>query len=224
MTHSLSPGIPHWPGDPPVEFQDWADIGADGYSIRRFSMSEHAGTHMSAPASFYPSGRTIDQYPAEELVRPAALIDVREQAQANPDYALTLDDLASWESNHGVMPTGSIVLLHTGWGERWHNPADYLGADSDGALRFPGFGVEAATLLVDVRGAAGLGTDTAGVEPGSDDSFAVSRLVLGRSLIALQNLANLHRLPPTGAWLVIGLLPLVGGSGSPAAVTALVPR
>lgn len=215
--------MPLWPGDPPPEFEPWATIARDGYYLRRFSLSEHAGTHLTAPASFYPNGRTVDQYTSEELVKPAVAIDARQQCQANPDYSLTVGDLMAWESRHHPVPADSIALLLTGWAERWNNPAAYLGADANGSLHFPGFSPDAATLLVKERGVAGLGTDTAGIEPGIDATFAVSKLVLAQPRIVLENLANLHQLPPTGAVLVIGLLRLEGGSGSPVAVTAFLP-
>ena len=224
LSHPLSVQMPLWPGDPPPEFEDWATIARDGYYLRRFSLSEHAGTHLTAPASFYSNGRTVDQYTSEELVKPAVVIDARQQCQANPNYALTPDDVTAWESRHGPVPADSIALLLTGWADRWNNPAAYLGTDADGNLHFPGFGPDAAALLLNGRGVAGLGTDTAGVEPGIDDSFAVSRLVLSQLRIVLENLANLHQLPPTNAVIVIGLLQLEGGSGSPAAVTAFCPE
>ena len=186
-------------------------------------MSEHAGTHLSAPASFHPGGPTVDRYAPGELVKPAVVIDARQQCRNNRDYALTPDDLRAWESRHGEVPPGALALLLTGWPERWHDPADYLGADDAGNLHFPGFGPKAAALLVNERQVSGLGTDTAGVEPGVDAAFAVSRLALARNLLVLQNLANLDSLPPTGAALVIGILRLEGGSGSPAAVTAFIP-
>ena len=223
LSQAVSPRMPLWPGDPPPEFTDWATIARDGYYLRRFSLSEHAGTHLTAPASFYPDGRTVDQYPAQELVKPAVVIDVRQQCHANPDYALTPDDVTAWESLNGPVPPDSIALLLTGWAERWNNPAAYLGTDANGGLHFPGFGPNAAALLVNERGVAGLGTDTAGIEPGIDATFAVSKLVLAQPRIVLENLANLHQLPPTGAVIVIGLLRLTGGSGSPAAVTAFLP-
>ena len=223
LTHPLSAQMPLWPGDPPPEFTDWANIARDGYFLRRFSLSEHAGTHLTAPASFYPNGRTVDQYTPEELVKPAVVIDARQQCQANPDYALTPDDVTAWESRHGSIPADSIALLLTGWAERWPNPAAYLGADANGSLHFPGFSPDAAALLLNERGVAGLGTDTASVEPGNDITFAVSKMVLSQPRIVLENLANLHQLPPTGAVLVIGLLRLEGGSGSPVAVTAFLP-
>ena len=214
--------MPHWPGDSPTEFEAWADIQRNGYYLRRFSMSEHGGTHLVAPASFHPDGMTADKYPPEELVKPAVVIDVRGQCRANSDYALTPEDLTAWESRHCPVPADSVVLLFTGWSERWKNPGTYLGTDAYGGLHFPGFGPDAAALLLNERNIAGLGTDTAGVEPGIDHSFAVSRLVLAQPRIVLENLANLHQLPLTGAVLVIGLLRLEGGSGSPAAVTALL--
>ena len=215
--------MPHWPDDPPVVFEEWADFEQDGYSLRRVSMSEHAGTHLTAPASFYSDGRTVDGYSPQELVRPATVIDVREQCRHYRDYALTVHDLLAWESIHGQTPPDSLVLLYTGWQERWDRPADYLGIDADGGLHFPGFGPQAAALLINERRASGLGTDTAGVEPGADSSFTVNRLVLAQPRIVLENLTNLDRLPPRGAMLVIGLLRLTGGSGSPAAITAFLP-
>ena len=223
LSHTLSPAIPLWPGDPPVEFEDWAAIDPDGYYLRRFSMSEHAGTHVSAPASFHHGGKTVDEYEVRDLVQPAVVIDVRQQCSRDRDYALTVDDFLEWESRHGEAPSGSLALLLTGWSNRWNDPATYLGGDGSGALHFPGFGPDAAALLVHERRVSGLGTDTAGVEPGVDTAFTVSRMALARNLIVLQNLANLDSLPPTGAVLVIGLLRLEGGSGSPAAVTAFVP-
>jgi kynurenine formamidase len=51
----------------------------------------------------------------------------------------------------------------------------------------------------------------------------LNRLALEQPRIVLENLTNLDQLPPTGAVMVIGILRLKGGSGSPASVLALVP-
>jgi len=48
--------------------------------------------------------------------------------------------------------------------------------------------------------------------------------MLGAGKYGLTQLANLDRLPVTGAVLIAGPLPIVGGSGSPARVLALVAR
>ncbi len=223
LSHHLSRDMPHWPGDPPTEFEKWSDHTRDGYFLRRITLGEHSGTHLTAPASYYSDGRTVDQYGADELVHPVVVVDVREHCHSDPDYALTADALLAWEERHATVPPGTLVFLRTGWSERWPDAGEYLGADRNGGLHFPGFGYESAALLVSERGVAGLGTDTAGIEPGVDTAMSVSRLVLAQPRIVLENLANLHLVPPTGAIVVVGLLGLVGGSGSPAAVTALVP-
>ena len=97
-----------------------------------------------------------------------------------------------------------------------------MGSGPDDQTQFPGFSFEAADLLVSQRAVAGLGTDTPGLEPGSDTGFTVNKLVLEQPKIALENLSNLDQLPPTGTTLVIGILRLQGGSGSPVSVTAFV--
>ena len=219
--------MPLWPGDPPVQFETAARLDQQGYYLRRFSMGEHTGTHLSAPSSFFADGPTIDAYAAESLVVPAVVIDLRRKVLNQPDYALSQGDLREWEGRHGPIPGGSVVLANTGWGEKWDEPSEYLGQQADkkaGAdLHFPGFGIDAARFLLEQLGIAGLGIDTHGVDPGQDSGFAVSKLLLEQPRIILANLSSLDQLPPTGTTLVIGILRLQGGSGSPASVIALIP-
>jgi kynurenine formamidase len=61
------------------------------------------------------------------------------------------------------------------------------------------------------------------VDSGQDTTFATNRLVLEQPRIVLENLTNLEQLPAIGTILVIGVLRLLGGSGSPVAVLALLP-
>ncbi|HLF03844.1 MAG TPA: cyclase family protein [Dehalococcoidia bacterium] len=223
LSQPLHPGIPRWPGDPPPEFLDVAQIQRDGYYLRRFSLGEHSGTHLNAPASFHPGGLSVDAYPASSLVAPAVVLDVRTAAAANPDYALSPAHVLAWEEGHGAIPPGSLVLLYTGWQAKWDRPQEFLGLDDKGVPHFPGFSLAAARFLLAERVVAGLGIDTHGVDGGADSTFAVNRLVLEQPRLVLENLASLDQLPPTGAVLVIGRLRLQGGSGSPASVLALVP-
>ena len=54
--------------------------------------------------------------------------------------------------------------------------------------------------------------------------FPCHAAMLGAGKYGLTQLANLARLPATGAMLVVAPLPIAGGSGSPARVLAVVPR
>ena len=131
--------------------------------------------------------------------------------------------MEAWEASHGTVPRGCLVILFTGWQERWDDPQAFLNRGADGRLHFPGFGLDAARLLLDERGAAGLGSDAHSVESGLDAAFSVNHFALARGALVLENLANLEHLPAVGATLVIGLLRVEGASGAPAAVLAFIP-
>ena len=223
LSHPIHSDVPRWPGDPPVEFHTVADLETDGYFLRKFSLGEHSGTHINAPASFHAEGATIDNYTGASLVAPAVVMDLREKAGNNPDYTLGVADVLAWEQRHGPVPSGSVTLLLTGWQDKWSSPAEFLGEAAEEGLSFPGFGLDAVSFLLAERGIAGLGIDTHGVDGGQGADFAVNRLVLEELRIVLENLNNLDQLPPTGATLVIGVIRLRGGSGCPVSVTAFVP-
>ncbi len=223
LSHVIDFNIPIWLGDPPVEIETVAQIHNDGYFLRRFSLGEHSGTHMNAPNSFYASGVGIHRYPGNSLVLEAVVINIWKQAAENPDYVLTVADILAWESENGEIPCGSLVLLYTGWQEKWFDKKAFINQDAQGKLHFPGFSRDATQLLIEQRQIAGVGIDTHGVDGGADTSFATNHLVLAKPRIVLENLTNLDLLPATGVTIVIGVLRLRGGSGSPAAVMAFLP-
>nr|WP_199306901.1 cyclase family protein [Anabaena sphaerica] len=221
MSHLIDIGIPQWPGDPPVKFTTVAELQDDGYYLRRFSLGEHSATHINAPNSFHSSGISIDEYSAQSLVVPAVVIDICKQAAVNADYLLTVADILVWEAEFGTIDPGRMVILYTGWQAKWLDKNAFLNQDAAGNMHFPGFGSDATQFLITERQIAGVGIDTHGVDSGQDTSFTTNRLVLAKPLLVLENLTNLDQLPPQGTTLVIGILRLRGGSGSPAAVMAL---
>lgn len=223
LSHPISEDIPLWPGDPKVRFKEVANFKDDGYFLREFSIGEHSATHMNAPNSFHANGAGMDAYKDEDLIKPAVVIDVREQAAADPDYALTRDDLQAWEDENGEVPAGSVVLLDTGWAEKWDDPKSFFGFDGKGNMHFPGFAGETTRFLLDERDIAGVGIDTHGVDPSLDETYATNTEVLKENRIVLENLTHLDQLPATGSTIVIGALRLKGGSGTPVEVFGLVP-
>lgn len=223
LSHDITTSIPLWPGDPPVEFETVATVETNGYFLRRFSIGEHSATHMNAPNTFYGDGKGIDGYEPGQLVRPAVVIDVRQQTAQNPDYVITVQDVKRWEQQHGRIRRGSLVLFYTGWQERWHSPRQFFNADANGGLHFPGIGGDTSKFLLEKRHIAGVGIDTHGVDAGQDTAYATNLQVLAANGIVLECLTRLDQLPPKGATLVIGVLRLEGGSGSPVSVMAFLP-
>jgi len=223
LTHPLHEAIPVWPGDPYPSIEPVASYAANGFLLQRITLGEHSGTHLVAPRAYNARSASVDELPARMFILPALLIDKSRAARPNSDYLLSRHDVLTWERRHGRIHPGALVLLRTGWDARWPEPDRFLNQDDAGRMHFPGFSLEAVECLLDERGAAGLGIDTHGVDGGLDASFAASRTALDRPRIVLENLANLGRLPARGALVFVGALPIVGGSGSPAAVLALIP-
>jgi len=222
LTIPLGTDIIMWPGAPSPEMETLVTVAHDGYFARRVSFFEHTGTHFDAPCHFIEGKATVDKIPADTLVRPAVVIDISKEIGSNADAVLTLQHVKDWEKVNGVVPKDAAILLRTGWEEFNTNKMKYAGPDGD--LHFPGYGVEAAQYLVNERAATGLGIDTLGIDPGNKADFPVhSQVSHPKGLWHLENLQNLKQLPAIGAWIVVGVLPLVGGSGSPARVIALVP-
>ncbi|MCD6288935.1 MAG: cyclase family protein [Anaerolineae bacterium] len=222
LTHPISPEIPIWPGDPRPAFATLATVAEQGYNLRRVTIGEHTGTHIGVAAHLRVDGLTLDRLGADELVLPAVVLDVRRQVENDPDFALSIAEVQAWEAAHGLVPRRCVVLMATGWDARWPDEVAYLNADECGVMHFPGFAADTVSWLVEQRQVAGLGIDTPGIDPGRDAALQSNHRLLRGRRFHLENLTRLCDLPPTRVWLFIGALPLVGGSGSPARVLALV--
>src|SRR3989475_10694113 len=90
------------------------------YAANNFAAAEHGGTHLDAPVHFAEGRHTTDQIPLTQLVGPAVVIDTRGASDADRDYRITSGDLTQWETAHGAIPEGTIVLTRTGWRSEEH--------------------------------------------------------------------------------------------------------
>jgi kynurenine formamidase len=190
---------------------------------------EHTGTHMDAPIH-WESGKDdqdISQVPLRTLVAPAVVLDVADRVAANPDFLLEKADVLRWVDEHGPLPEGGWLLYRTGWDARSADQDQFLNADESGS-HTPGVSAECARWLARETPIAGLGVETVGTDAGGapalDPPFPCHHFLLGAGKFGLTQLQNLAALPVTGAVLVVSPLPIVGGSGSPARVLALVER
>lgn len=225
LTHALSTEGPHWPsasGNPFVyEVRSAHDSGAT--SMGAYSTPEHHGTHIDAPIHSADGQPSVDQLEAGDLFGPIALIDVAEQCETNADYQLSRDDLLAWETAHGPLPAGAVVLMYTGWSQKWSDFDAYKNQDEEGRMHFPGFSEEAAQFLVDERDIRGIGVDTLSVDA-AVAGFGAHRTANGNGKYHLENVANLHLVPQSGAYLIVAPIKIEGGSGGQVRLFAVVPE
>lgn len=228
LTYAFDDRTIYWPTAKPFtwEKESWG-LNAEGkwYTAARYSASEHGGTHLDAPIHFAEGRQTADQIPLDKLVGPAVVIDVASHVANARDYQLSTGDVLGWERDHGRIPARSIVLVRTGWGRHWGDRKAYLGTDVAGDtanLHFPGISKDAAELLAS-RSVDAVGLDTPSLDHGPSKSFDAHRVLAAANIFGLENVANLERLPATGATLIALPMKIAGGTGGPTRIIAILP-
>jgi kynurenine formamidase len=222
LTHTLSPEFPTFFGVPGVIVEKRYTLRKDGANVSWWHVMEHAGTHVDAPLHYSDTGAAVDGIPADQLVAPLAVVDVAAKAAHDADYALTPQDLAEWEAQHGPLPDGCCVALHSGWARHAGEAAKFTGRDTAGTFHFPGFAPAAAEWLIKERRAVALAVDTLSLDVGPSRDFRTHKIWLPSGRWGIENVANLDKVPPAGATVVVGLPKVKGASGGPARVFALV--
>lgn len=205
------------------------DSSGPAWYWNNISFGEHTGTHFDAPVHWYTGKdlplNTVDTLPTSNMVAPAVVIDCSAEAAADANFLLTKDVVLAWEARFGRVPARSWVLMRTDWSKK--SGRDYANLKEDGA-HTPGPDADVIRWLVEERDILGFGTETIGTDAGQAGHFSpphpAHHYLHGAGRYGLQCLANLDRLPPTGALLVSAPLKIQNGSGSPLRVLALVGR
>lgn len=227
LTHRLSPESIYWPtGSPFVhERLQWGTTDAGYfYASASFSSPEHLGTHLDAPIHFAEGGITTAEIPLERLFAPGVVIDISDRAAADQDARLEPTDLAAWETRYGALPAEAVVLVQSGWSERWPDWERYYGSDTPrdvATLHFPGVSEAAARALIERR-VAGVGIDTASIDPGVSREFEAHRVLAAAGVFNLENLRGLEELPARDFLLVALPMKIADGTGGPTRVVAVV--
>lgn len=230
LTHDFSFDTLYWPtADGFVLEAEFKGMTPQGYfyAANRYRASEHGGTHIDSPIHFARDRKTVDQIPLEQLTGAAVVVDVSAKAMTDPDYQITAADLTDWESKHGQIPRGSILLLHTGYARHWPDARRYLGTAEKGPeavakLHFPGLHPEGARWLVTERSIKAIGLDTASIDYGQSKLFESHRILFEKNIPAFENVAALDQLPATGAYVIALPMKIKGGSGGPLRIIAWI--
>ena len=222
LTQPFSPSLPVYPGYKPLQIRERFSVARDGFAANEVTFDEHTGTHVDAPSHFVAGAVSADRLPVDRLIAPLVVISVADRAASEPDTLVSVDDLLQWEKRHGRMPTGALVAMHSGWDARVASTDRFLNRDAKGMMHAPGFSEAAARFLVGERDICGVGVDTLSLDAASAQKFVAHVAILGAGKYGIELLANLARVPPSGATVIVGAPKHVGSTGGPARVLALV--
>ena len=253
LSVTLSERLPcSWPGHVPFAHKSWSwfadvdlPIAQDCCSLGPYNTSfllidEHCGTHLDGPTHFIPppgsglpwSGPlgdvTAEQLDLARLIGPAAVVDVRflaGKSQPGVSPRITTEHLRAAERRDGRFQSSDIVLLLTGWSQRYLAGAPGKAYVFDPLVRatspgWPALEPEGAALLAE-RGVSTVGIDAPSMGA-VDDGAPVHREGLSRGLLFIEMLASLQALPARGALFLFLPLKIAGGSGAPGRAVALV--
>jgi kynurenine formamidase len=228
LTHPFDAETIYWPTEDGFKLVSEANGVTDEgyyYAANRFTCAEHGGTHIDAPRHFNETGITVDEVPLRRLVGPGACIDVSQKCAADPDYQISVEDLQAWELFNGASLEDHIVLFHTGYGERWPDREKYLGTAEQGReavakLHFPGLDPVAADWLITKRNVRMVGIDTASIDHGQTTDYPTHVRLFRDGVPALENVANLQKLPAHGFTVTALPMKIAGGSGAPTRIVA----
>ncbi len=207
------------------EISRYDDRGPAWY-WNNFHTGEHTGTHFDAPNHWVTGqdGASIDAVPVRDLIAPAVVLDVTAEVEADPDFLIEVAHLEAFQETHGPLPAGGWLLCRTGWSSRT-SQEDMINNTQTGPAS-PGMSAACARWVAEESPLQGIGVETVGTDAGAahsfDPPFPCHAFLLGNDKYGLAQLQNLDRLPPTGAVVIAPPLKIVGGSGSPVRVLALV--
>jgi kynurenine formamidase len=224
LTHSFGPLTPVWKGFGPATFSAAADpatgrpytIEKDGFRVFFYSMVGQYGTHVDPPAHFDPGGKTMDQIPLKQMILPLVVFDLTPMLKTDPNHALSVEDLKAWESRHGRVPAGSFAALRTDMYKDWDaNPQRFKRAP------FPAWSLEAIKFLYEQRGIVANGHES--MDTDATDDLKSEAWVLKHGHWQIEVMANLDKVPPTGALIVVTWPKAEHGLGFPARAFAILP-
>ena len=224
LTHTITPSIPVWKGFGPSAFGPTVNpatgaaytYASDGFEATRYDLAtDQLGTQLDPPAHWAPEYAAIDELPATFAVRPLVVISIVPKVRKNFNYQMGISDIRVWERRHGRIPAGSVVMIRSDWSKRWPDPA--LAALTE----FPGVTVPAVRFLQVKRHILFHGHEP--LDTDSTPTLASEAWLMHHGYAQAEGVANLDKVPETGALVEIGYPKFGGGTGGYARFVAICP-
>jgi kynurenine formamidase len=224
LSREIHHRTPTHPSHPPVVTSIWNDhreikrAGDTNFTSKALylSMSDHAGTHVDAPAHFNPApdALSIDQVPLENFYTEAICLDL---SHAPLRHQITVEEMeAALTASGETIQSGDTVLIYMAVNERLFGTPGYL-------HDFPGLHVDAVHWLADF-GILAFGVEAISPAPEGEPNFNAHLACAERGVTHMECLWNLDKLVGMGRFRYIGFpLKIKDGTASPIRAVAVLP-
>lgn len=224
LTHSFSPTTPVWGGFGQATMSAACDpkthqpytIEKDGFRTTFYSMVGQYGTHVDPPAHFSANGMTLDEIPLQQMILPLVVFDMTPLLGSDPNHALSVDDIRSWEKQHGRVPAGAFAALRTDMSKDWDTHPDRFKRSP-----FPAWSLAAIQFLFNERQVTAIGHES--LDTDTTESMESETWILKQNHYQIEAMANLDKVPATGAVIVVTWPKVEHGFGFPARAFAILP-
>jgi kynurenine formamidase len=177
LTHYIEPNMPAYPGTEPPTLEPANTYEKDGFKETRLSMFTHTGTHMDPPAHLFADRTTLDQFPPEQFMGEALVIDCTVLSEGEP-ITMSLIDRCGDKARQA-----DFLLFYLGWDQRWGKDTyfgDYPCLD------------EAVMDYILAGDYKGIGFDVIGLDPIADENLTRhKKLFRHKDILNIENLCNL---------------------------------
>jgi kynurenine formamidase len=169
---------------------------------------EESNTKIIAPGALIPGTWAAGQIPAERLIAPLVVMDLAPEPDGRSQ--ISLDDIADWETHHGMIPQGAVIAIRRAGAFDFNGPAKSapsamaLSGNAAPADSLPVNALpvkrDAAQFLIDARYTIGFAVETP-VNLTSDRVLA-RQLALHGSYV-LEETARFTSLPASGSLIIV---------------------
>ena len=206
LTHVITPDMPVYPGTDTPKFIPANTYEKDGFKETLLQMYSHTGTHMDPPAHLFPGRTTLDQFPADQFIGKALVIDCRDLAEGE---AITMDRLRKAGEK---AERADFLLFNLGWDQQWGTDA-YFGD-------YPCIDDEVLDYIIKGN-YKGIGFDVIGLDPIADGNLTRhKKLFAACDIVNIENLKNLELCGNELFWFSCFPLRLDNCDGSPVRAVA----
>ena len=206
LTHTIKENMPVYPGTDTPEFIPANSYEKDGFKETLLKIYTHTGTHMDPPAHLFAGRTSLDQFPPEQFIGRALVIDCRDLKEGE---AITMRSIQKYGEK---ADRADFLLFNPGWDKRWGLKTcfgDYPCIDNE-------------VLDYIMRGNyKGIGFDVIGLDPVADVKLTRHRKLFQTcDIVNIENLKNLELCGSDLFWSSSFPLKLENCDGSPVRAVA----